>query len=81
MIIEYFGLAGDPQYDRDSAAKRDYWKQRPDWTFIEFTDITSRGADTGAALLLDRLARAGVTGTRLSDEEIWSRMEAPDFFV
>ena len=47
IVIEYFGLQGDPDYDKMSQEKRSYWGQRPGWTFLEFTprDISTSGVD------------------------------------
>ena len=39
VIIEYFGLAGDSDYDKMSEAKRKYWAQKKDWDLIEITPI------------------------------------------
>lgn len=45
LVIEYFGLSGDPDYDEMSAGKREYWKAKSGWTLIEFTpaDIAKGG--------------------------------------
>jgi DNA helicase-4 len=76
VVIEYFGLKGDSDYDQMSQEKRQFWAQRDGWTLLEFspTDITSRGVEGFASLLLERLEQVGVTGHRLSDEEIWQRI-------
>ena len=76
VVIEYFGLKGNPDYDQMSAQKRRFWDAREGWTFLEFSppDITSRGIEGFAAFLLERLRDAGVTGHRLSDAEIWERI-------
>ncbi len=43
IVIEYFGLRGDADYDKMSVAKRSFWKAQKGWTFIEATpaDIIS----------------------------------------
>ena len=42
LIVEYFGLLGDPDYDEMSDKKRRHWKEKePDWTLIEFTPSES----------------------------------------
>jgi DNA helicase-4 len=47
VVIEYFGLEGDADYDSMSAKKRDFWARCPGWTLVELTpdDLRSRGAD------------------------------------
>lgn len=76
VVIEYFGLRDDPDYDKMSQEKRRFWARRAEWTFLEFSpeDIRSNGVEAFANLLLERLARAGVEGGRLSEEEIWQRI-------
>jgi len=37
IIIEYFGLKGDPDYDAQIEEKRSYWQKRLDWTLVEIT--------------------------------------------
>jgi DNA helicase-4 len=76
IAIEYFGLRGDPDYDRMSQQKRKFWANREGWTLLEFSpiDITSRGVEGFAALQLERLEELGVKGQRLSEEELWKRI-------
>lgn len=79
VVIEYFGLAGDPDYDESSASKRAYWAtQRPKYVFIELTpaDIKRRGVEDFRLSLLDELRAAGVTTRELAIEEIWERIRA-----
>jgi DNA helicase IV len=76
VIIEYFGLNGEPDYDTMSVEKRAYWGAKPDWTLIEFTpaDITRNGVNSFLDLLKTRLEEQGVPCTRLSEDEIWHRV-------
>lgn len=76
LIIEYFGLSGDADYDRMSEAKREYWNAKIDWTLIEFspTDIASQGVDSFRTCLKDRLEHEGIPCVRLSEDEIWERI-------
>lgn len=76
VVIEYFGLKGDPYYDQMSQEKREFWKSQAGWTLLEYSpnDITSRSADGFATLLLQQLDALGVKGRRLSEEEIWERI-------
>lgn len=77
LVIEYFGLSGDPDYDRMSDEKRKFWLQRPKSVFLEFApnDIASAGADEFREVLLARLRDVGVTTRPLSDEEVWKRIQ------
>ena len=37
IIIEYFGLSGDPDYDKLSNNKRKYWNDKSNWELVEFS--------------------------------------------
>jgi DNA helicase-4 len=73
VVIEYFGLDGDPDYDEMSAKKRAFWASRDGWTLLEFTpsDLTSLGAGAFVSRLLRQLAALGAVARRRSEEEIW----------
>lgn len=75
VVIEYFGLDGDPDYDELSAKKRAYWKSKTDrWAFIELGPKDwNRDAARLEAWLQQKLASAGVFARRLSEDEIWLR--------
>lgn len=76
VIIEYFGLTGDPDYDEMSEKKREYWKNKQNWTLLEFTpkDITNKGEIHFYEELRDALQRHGIPCKRLSEDEIWERI-------
>ena len=83
IVIEYFGLSGDPDYDGMSEQKRMYWEQRDDWFLIEFTpDDLRDGVDVFVDSLLTQLRSAGIRTQPLSEEEIWElvRVRAVDRF-
>lgn len=77
VIIEYFGLKGDPDYDEMSAKKREYWSSKENWMLVDFTpkDIASAGAEGFRATLKASLEKCGVQCQRLSEEEIWHRVK------
>ena len=72
VVIEYFGLVGEPGYDTEANAKRQYWGTQKGWTLLEYTprDVTGDAEEFAARLLLD-LESMGLNGQRLSDEQIW----------
>jgi DNA helicase-4 len=76
LIIEYFGLAGDSDYDEMSREKRVYWKNKQDWSLLEFSpnDITSGGDDVFRKLLKQQLEEQGVPCNRLTEDELWQRI-------
>ena len=76
VIVEYFGLAGDPDYDAMSQSKREYWSSKPRWSFLEFSpdDITREGVEKFKEKLEVSLEVQGISCKRLSEDEIWDRV-------
>jgi DNA helicase IV len=73
VVIEYFGMLGDPDYDIRSQEKRDFWARR-DEVFLAYFPADVAGADFEERLLAD-LRAAGAPLRRLSDEELWHRIK------
>jgi DNA helicase-4 len=76
VIIEYFGLQGDLDYDFMSQQKRDYWSKKPNWHLLAYspTDISERGVDYFLQRLKQDLQQQGFICQRLSEEEIWHKI-------
>ena len=85
VVIEYFGLEGDPDYDQMSEAKRRYWAQRPGWTLLEYSpaDLARLGVDGFQQQLIADLVRLGIEVRQKTEEEIWQevRPRAIDHFT
>ncbi len=77
VIIEYFGLEGDPDYDAMSDKKRKYWQNNPNWRLLEFSpsSLKNEGMQGFCALLKRSLEDLGIICDRLSEEEIWQRIK------
>lgn len=76
LIIEYFGLAGDPRYDEQSAQKRAYWIEKPGWKLLEYTPAAfRRGSAAFAERLVADLGAEGVPLRRRSQEELLAHVE------
>lgn len=77
IIIEYFGMEGDPDYDNQSSAKREYWgakEKERDWVFVELGPKDLAENRQNFELQLSRaLVAAGARVIRLSEDEIWLR--------
>lgn len=73
VVVEYFGLEGDPDYDSMSEAKREYWRGRDGWTLVEYPprDLAKRGVDGFRWKLIADLEGLGVATRRKNEEEIW----------
>ncbi len=84
VIIEYFGLEGDADYDEMSQWKRRFWAERPEWQFLEFSPRNfAGGQEAFVRLLLQKLKQVGVLCRRRSEEEIWDlvKVRAIDGFT
>lgn len=90
IVIEYYGLRGDEDYERSLAYKQEYWKQRSDITLIEINpgEICKRGVDcdqsrkTDYEFLIDLLAAktahfidpGPIKAQQLSDEDVIAKV-------
>lgn len=72
IVIEYFGLLGDPSYDEQSDQKREFWSGR-DVTFLEYLPSDVARPDFTARFLGD-LRSAGAPLRALDDDELWRRI-------
>jgi DNA helicase-4 len=77
IVIEYFGLKGDPDYDSMSDKKRQYWKSQDRWQLLEFypNDLTKNGIEGFYTFLKQSLEKYQIPCRRLSEEEIWLRIK------
>jgi DNA helicase IV len=77
VVIEYFGLEGDPDYDLMSDAKREYWRNHPNWHFVELSPKTLKyeGMEDFCGLLKRCIENYGIRCDRLSEEEIWKKIK------
>lgn len=76
VVIEYFGLRGDPSYDQMTNEKRKYWAAKEDWKLVEFFPSDVIGAsDAFKERLRHVLEQSGITCKRLSEDEIWERIK------
>jgi len=84
LVIEYFGVTGDPKYAQNAERKRAFWREQPDIAFAEFapSDIASLGEEGFSAKLLSTLDDASIAYRLLSEDEVWElvRQRAIDTF-
>lgn len=75
IVIEYFGLEGDPDYDEMSREKRAFWRGNDDAVFIEYSprDFSTGGREGFLRKLKKDLSELGLPCIRLSEDEIWER--------
>ncbi|MBW4557662.1 MAG: UvrD-helicase domain-containing protein [Trichormus sp. ATA11-4-KO1] len=77
IVIEYFGLEGDPDYDLMSDAKRDYWQYQANWHFVELSPKMLRDGkiENFCASLKQNIEKYGIRCDRLSEDEIWQKIK------
>ena len=77
IVIEYFGLKGDPEYDAMSEDKRNYWRYRLDWELIEFFpfQLANKGVEGFCDLLKEKLEAHAISCNRLSEAEMWNKIK------
>lgn len=78
VVIEYFGLVGDPKYDEQMERKRKYWKAKPHWKLIELfpSDLKDGIGPELEKELTTALHESGIRCARLTEEDIWRNIRA-----
>ena len=76
LIVEYFGLRGDPDYDELTEDKRKYWRQNRSWKLVEIipSDV-SVGRDLFFNNFKQILEKNGVRCSPLTEDEIWDKIK------
>jgi len=75
LVIEYFGLEGDANYDAQMVLKRQYWSKKEDWILVEYTQHdVAVGRDVFLRKVKKDLLAHGKVFAKLSEEEIWLRV-------
>lgn len=76
LIIEYFGLIGDSDYDELTEEKRKYWQKNDSWKLLEIAPRNvSVGREQFFSFFKQLLDNNGVNCTHLSEDEIWNRIK------
>jgi DNA helicase-4 len=73
IVIEYFGMAGDREYDKLTRMKRNFWANKSDYYFIEVYPLALGDLDQ---FLKKNLQNCGISNLKLTDDEIWHRIKA-----
>ena len=75
IVVEYFGMKGNPDYDELTEEKRKYWKQKSNWTLLEISpQHIASGHDHFYEYFKELLKGNGIKCTRLPENEIWRRV-------
>ncbi len=76
LIVEYFGLFGDSDYDELTEEKRKYWQQNHSWKLLEIIprDISVE-REQFFSFFKQLLEANRVKCTHLTEDEIWNRIK------
>lgn len=77
VIIEYFGMRGDSQYDSEIIEKQAFWGNKPGWKLLSYypEDLNLDSLEELEHRIAKDLTELGLKVNRLTDEEIWKRIE------
>lgn len=76
LIIEYFGMAGDPDYDEQIERKREFWEKRENSTLVElYREDIAQGEEHVASFLCEILSANRMQFKKLTEDEIWKRIK------
>ena len=76
IIVEYFGLRGDPDYDEQMEEKINFWRGSRSWQLLEITpQEVAPGRDHFFASFRNVLTQHKIKSTPLSEDEIWERIK------
>lgn len=74
LVIEYFGLAGQPSYDTKTEEKLRWFETKSNYALLAlYPDDLRRGRDYFEGKVKDALSEHGVTLEPLSEDEVWER--------
>ena len=76
IVIEYFGMAGDPAYDEQIREKQKHWRERDGFELLEYypKDVAHGEVPFRRHLLTD-LSRYGMSFSKLTEAEIFKQSE------
>ena len=78
IVIEYFGLQGDPNYDQQSERKRQYWQNQSEFFFVEINPNNwsySFGRNALEQHLSQVLTEIGLQFRRLTETQLWAKVD------
>jgi DNA helicase-4 len=77
IIIEYFGVTGEHEYDTMTEEKIEFWQKKVDFILIKVLpkDIAV-GEENFTKNILSSLEKYGIVARKLSDAQIWSKIRA-----
>nr|WP_269781134.1 UvrD-helicase domain-containing protein [Lysinibacillus fusiformis] len=75
IVIEYFGLVGDLDYDKDINDKINYWKSRKEYLFLDMYPKDAKNMDSIEDFLDEKLKAFFPNMEKLPENEIWNRIK------
>lgn len=76
VVIEYFGMAGNAEYDRLTEQKQEYWAGKMGWSLVSLfpRDLAAGNGEAFSQALAAELQARGIECRRLGEDEIWQRV-------
>ncbi len=74
LIIEYFGVLGDPDYDKERDQKRKYWLRNQNYRLLELEPKHIKSNEF-EGLIREALMKRNVTIQKLNDDEVINRID------
>lgn len=76
LVIEYYGLKGNDEYDAQVIAKKEYWKRHEEYNYLELDNsYLIKGKEYFYEFMRNWLDNNNYEYRTLSEEEIWTRIE------
>ncbi len=77
VIIEYFGMKGEPTYDGEILEKIEFWKANSNWNLISLypKDLSSNGPAGFVEVLTEELESLGIQLNPQTEDELWAKIE------
>lgn len=75
LVIEFFGLKGCPTYDKQILEKRDYWRKKTDYLYIELYQDERITDEYLLKVLSNDIKNCGFKLNKLTDYEVWLRIK------
>ncbi len=69
IVIEYLGMVGNKEYNIQIIEKRDFWRKKNDYEYIELYP------EDQLDKVINTLKQYNIMGNRLTDIEIWHRIK------
>ena len=75
IVVEFFGIQNNEDYKAQIIEKQNYWQQKENWELWEIYPNMINSTNTFQKVLAKKLTASGFVLEKLSDEEIWEKIQ------